>query len=164
MRAPNEARDCKIDLMISRAGVTSVSEHLAAIPADVRPIVEAARRTVRAVAPKADEIACRSKKPRSKSTMWKLVRYAVDGKVVVTIGTFSKHSSIFFARGSEIEDAHGLLAGTGASLRYITLRTPGDASSAAVKAIVREAFALASKEKASRGAHGLMKTLTPSAK
>ena len=30
--------------------------------------------------------------------MWKLVRYAVSGEVVVTIGTFTKHASVFFAR------------------------------------------------------------------
>jgi hypothetical protein len=134
--------------MISRAAGTSVTDHLEAIPAVVRPIVEAARATVRAVAPKADELACQSKRPRSKSAMWKLVRYAVGGEVVVTIGTFTKHSNIFFARGSELDDAHGLLEGTGKSLRYITLRTPSDAKSAGVKAIVRQAFALAAKREA----------------
>jgi hypothetical protein len=78
--------------------------------------------------------------------MWKLVRYVVGGKVVVTIGTFTKHASIFFARGSELADARGLLEGGGKSLRYITLRTPADAKRAEVKAIVRRAFALASRE------------------
>jgi hypothetical protein len=78
--------------------------------------------------------------------MWKLVRYVVGGKVVVTIGTFTKHASIFFAHGSELADARGLLEGGGKSLRYITLRTPADAKRADVKAIVRRAFALASRE------------------
>ena len=74
--------------------------------------------------------------------MWKLVRYAVEGEVAVTLGTFTRHASMFFARGSEIEDDHGLLEGTGKSLRYITLRTPSDANGAAVKEILRKAFAL----------------------
>jgi hypothetical protein len=82
--------------------------------------------------------------------MWKLVRYAVDGRVVVTIGTFTKHSSIFFAHGSELEDSHGLLEGTGKNLRYITLRAPADAKRAAVKEVLRKAFALAERSARAR--------------
>jgi hypothetical protein len=120
-----------------------LSDHLAKIPSAVRPIVEAASKTVRAVVPDAEEVPCQSRKPRSPSMMWKLVRYAVDGEVVVTLGTFTKHASMFFARGSEIDDEQRLLEGTGRSLRYITLRTPSDAKGAAVKDIIRKAFALA---------------------
>jgi hypothetical protein len=123
-----------------------LAEHLANVPAEVRPIVEAASKTVRGVAPDAAEISCKSRKPRSPSMMWKLVRYAVGGEVVVTIGTFTKHASMFFARGSEIEDGQGLLEGTGKSLRYVTLRTPSDAKRAAVKAILRRAFAQAGSQ------------------
>ena len=47
--------------------------------------------------------------------MWKLVRYAVGGDVVVTLGTFTSHAPMFFARGTEIEDEHGLLEGAGES-------------------------------------------------
>jgi hypothetical protein len=130
--------------MPSRAGAVSVSERLANVSSEVRPIVEAAHRTVRAVAPDAEAIPCQGQKPRSPSMMWKLVRYAVAGEVVLTIGTFTQHGSLFFARGSEIEDEEGLLHGTGKTLRYITLRTPSDAKSAAVRAIVQKAFALAS--------------------
>jgi hypothetical protein len=79
--------------------------------------------------------------------MWKLARYAVDGEVVVTLGTFTKHATLFFARGSEIEDELGLLDGTGKSLRYITLRAPGDAKGAALKEILRRAFALVSSHR-----------------
>src|SRR5216683_136391 len=56
-----------------------VSEHLRMIPPTVRPMVQAARRTVRAVAPEAKEISYRSQPPRSSRFMWKIVRYAVDG-------------------------------------------------------------------------------------
>ena len=55
------------------------ADHLAVIPAAVRPIIEAASRAVGSVAPKAEQLACQSRKPRSPSMMWKLVRYAVDG-------------------------------------------------------------------------------------
>lgn len=129
--------------------MSETSEKLAAVPVTVRPIVRAARQVVRSVAPEdAEEIACAGERPRSPSMMWKLVRYVVGGKVVVTIGMFTKHASIFFARGSELADASGLLEGGGKSLRYITLRTSADAKRAEVKAIVRLAFALANREPA----------------
>ena len=116
---------------------------IADLPDAVRPIVEAACRAVKAVAPKAEEIPCAGKQPRSASMMWKLVRYAVDGQVVVTVGTFTKHASMFFARGAEIDDGGGPLEGTGKKLRYITLRTPEDAKRATVRDVLRKAFALA---------------------
>jgi hypothetical protein len=77
--------------------------------------------------------------------MWKLVRYLVDGGVVVTIGTYTKHASMFFAHGSELDGAPGLLEGAGKNLRYITLRSPADAKRGAVKEVLRKAFALAEK-------------------
>jgi hypothetical protein len=119
--------------------------NLRGIPSAVRPVVEAARQTVRTVAPEAEEVACQSQRPRSPSMMWKLVRYLVHGEVVVTIGTFTKHASMFFARGSEIDAGRGLLEGTGKKLRYVTLRAPADARRAAVKEVLREAFALAER-------------------
>lgn len=118
------------------------------LPAAVRPIVEAACRAVKTVSPKAEEIPCAGKQPRSASMMWKLVRYAIDGQVVVTVGTFTKHSSMFFARGAEIDDGGGPLEGTGKKLRYITLRTPADAKRATVKDVLRKAFALAKSTEA----------------
>lgn len=129
--------------MKTRARGVSTPRPLADLSPAVGPIVEAARRTVRAVAPHAEEVACRGEKPRSPSMMWKLARYLVDGEMVVTIGTFTKHSSLFFARGAELDDGAGLLEGAGKKLRYITLRTPADARRAAVVKILREAFALA---------------------
>jgi hypothetical protein len=127
--------------MASRVRAVASSGPFANVPAGVRPILDAARRTVRAVAHDAEEIPCQSQKPRSPSMMWKLVRYAVDGEVVVTLGTFTRHASMFFARGSEIDDDRGLLQGSGKALRYITLRTPDDAKGPAVEAILRAAFA-----------------------
>jgi hypothetical protein len=128
--------------MKPHAGTFSVSDQLARVPSPVSAIVRAARETVRVVAPEAEELACETEKPRSPSMMWKLVRYVINGEVVVTIGTFTKHSSMFFARGSGLDDEHGLLEGTGENLRYITLRTPADAKRAAVTDVLRKAFAL----------------------
>ena len=124
------------------AAEIQLSEQLKKIPAKVRPTVRAAITMVKAVAPKADEIAYRSQPPRSKSAMWKLVRYAVDGANVVGIGTFPNHSTLFFYRGRELDDGSGLLQGSGKDARFITLKSPGDAERPAVRRLVRNAFRL----------------------
>ncbi|MDQ6714014.1 MAG: DUF1801 domain-containing protein [Candidatus Dormibacteraeota bacterium] len=117
-----------------------VSEHLKKVPPAVRPIVQAARRMVKAIAPTVDEISYQSQPPRSSSYMWKIVRYAVNGANVVGIGTFPRHSTLFFYRGRELDDRGGLLEGSGKDSRFITLRTPADAERPAVKQLVRQAF------------------------
>jgi hypothetical protein len=127
---------------MATADAISVSDHLRSIPPTVRPIVQAARRTVKAIAPTASEITYRSRPPRSSRTMWKLVRYAVDGANVVAIGTFPRHSTLFFFRGRELDDGSGLLEGGGKELRFITLRAPADAERPAIKRMVRKAFSL----------------------
>src|ERR1700694_5832678 len=120
----------------------AVSEHIKKVPPTVRPIVQAARRTVKGIAPSADEISYRSQPPRSSTYMWKIVRYAVDGANVVGIGTFPKHSTLFFYRGRELDDGSELLEGSGKDSRFITLRAPADAERPAVKQLVRKAFRL----------------------
>jgi hypothetical protein len=120
-----------------------VSDHIRKVPPAVRPIVEAARRTVKTAAPKADEISYQSQPPRSSSYMWKIARYAVDGENVVGIGTFPRHSTLFFYRGRELDDGSGLLEGSGKDSRFITLRAPADVQRPAVKQLLRKAFKLA---------------------
>jgi hypothetical protein len=121
-------------------GIT-VSDHLKKLPPTVRPIVQAARRTVKGVAPTAAEISYQGQPPRS-NYMWKIVRYAVDGANVVGIGTFPGHSTLFFYRGRELDDGSGLLEGSGKDSRFVTLRTPADADRPAVKRLLRKAFTL----------------------
>ena len=119
------------------------AEQLKKVPPAVRPIVEAAIHIVKATAPGAEEIPYRMAQPRSKSMMWKLVRYAVDGEPVVGVGTFTGHSAMFFYRGRELDDSSGLLQGSGKDTRFVTLRSPADAEKPAVKRLVRAAFKLA---------------------
>jgi len=114
------------------------------VPPAVRPIVEAAIKTIREVAPDAEEIAYDMAAPRSKSMVWKLVRYAVDGENVVGVGTLTGHSIIFFYRGRELDDGAGLLQGGGKEMRFIKLTSAADAGRAGVKEMVRKAFKLAS--------------------
>ena len=119
----------------------TVSEHLARIPPAVRPIVQAARRAVKAAAPHAKEVAYQSKPPGSKSAMWKLVRYAVGDQYVVGIGTFSTYAAVFFTRGRELDDGSGLLEGSGKDARFTRLREPADAAQPALRRVLRKAFA-----------------------
>jgi hypothetical protein len=120
----------------------TVSEQMKRIPSAVRPTVQAARRMVKSLAPKAKEVAYQSDPPRSKSAMWKIVRYVVDDEPVVAIGTFPTYATLFFFRGREIDDAGGLLEGSGKDMRFIRLRTSGDAARPNVRRLVRKAFAL----------------------
>ena len=120
----------------------TVDQHLKNVPAAVRPILVAARKTIRTAEPRADEVAYVSKPPKSPSAMWKLARYTVGGTNVVGMGTFAKHSTIFFYRGRELDDGGGLLQGSGKDSRFVTLRSAADAETPAVKKLVREAFRL----------------------
>ena len=124
------------------APAPSVSEHLKQVPSAVRPTVQAARRTIKAVAPKAAEISYRSRPPRSKSAMWKIIRYELDGADVAGIGTFSTYASLYFYRGRELDDGSGLLEGGGKDMRFIRLRSPADAEAPATKQVLRKAFRL----------------------
>ena len=124
------------------APAPSVSEHLKTVPAAVRPTIQAARRMIKAIAPTAMEISYRSQPPRSKSAMWKIIRYALDGVDVAGIGTFATYASLYCYRGRELEDGSGLLEGGGKDMRFMRLRTPADAEAAATKRIVRKAFTL----------------------
>jgi hypothetical protein len=79
--------------------------------------------------------------------MWKIVRYAVDGENVIGVGTFSEHATLFFYRGRDLNDASGLLQGSGKESQYITLRSAADAEQPAVKKLVRQAFSIAGSSK-----------------
>lgn len=120
----------------------SLAEQLKKLPPSVRAIVQAARGTVKAAAPGATEIIYQSQPPRSRSYMWKMVRYTKDDRYVVGIGAFSEYAAMFFYRGREIDDGSGLLQGGGKEMRAVALRAPADAERPAVARMVRKAFKL----------------------
>ena len=122
--------------------MVTVAEQMKRIPSAVRPTVQAARRTVKAIAPRAKEIAYQSEPPRSKSALWKIVRYPTRNEPVVGIGTFPTYATLYFYRGRDIDDASGLLEGSGKDMRFTRLRTPADAGRPDVRRLVRQAFAL----------------------
>ena len=121
---------------------TSLAQNLTQIPAKVRPTFDAARATVRAAAPNAQEIVCGGGPPRSKTYLWKILRYAAGDANVAGIGVFPTYTSLFFYRGRELDDGSGLLEGGGKEMRFIRLRQPADAERPAVKRILRKAFQL----------------------
>ena len=127
---------------MAAASEITLSEQIKKLPPSVRAIVQAARRSVKAAAPGATEISYQSQPPRSSSYMWKMVRYAVDGRNVIGIGVFPTYAHLFFYRGREIDDGGGLLQGSGKEMRSITVRAPDDAERPAVARMVRKAFKL----------------------
>lgn len=124
----------------------TMADHLRAIPAELRPTVRAARLLVRSIAPKADEIAYQSQRSEWASMILHLARYSVEGKNVVGIGVFRKHGALYFYRGTELQDAGGLLEGGGKRMRSIRLLAPADVARPAVKQLVRSAFALEARQ------------------
>ena len=120
----------------------ALSDQLKRVPAKTRPTVTAAIKSLKQIAPKATEVPYHSNPPKSASSMWKLVRYTVDGKPVAGIGTFTNHATLFLYRGREVDDGSGLLQGSGKDSRFITLNSPADAERPAVKKLVRAAFRL----------------------
>ena len=122
--------------------MTTVSDHMKRISPAVQPIVQAARRAVKAAAPHATEVAYQSHPPRSRSAMWKLARYSVGDDYVVGIGTFSTYAALFFTHGRELDDGSGLLEGSGKDARFTRLRTPSDAAQPALRRVLRRAFAI----------------------
>ena len=119
-----------------------MERHLPNVPGETRASVEAARRTVMTIAPSAVEVPYQSRPPVNPSTMWKLARYTLNGENVVGISTFTKHSTLYFYRGRELDDGSGLLEGRGKEMRSVTLHQPADAQRPAVRDLVRRAFAL----------------------
>jgi hypothetical protein len=107
-----------------------VAEYIRKVPADLRPTLQAARRTIQQIAPAAKETAWRS---------WP-IRYRVDDLYIVAVGNYPRWISLFFFRGGELEDPDGVLEGTGRLMRHIKLREPKDAARPAVKRMLRQAF------------------------
>src|SRR5436190_20572477 len=107
-----------------------VSEYVRRVPANLRPTLQAARRTIKQIAPKATETAWRT---------WP-IRYRQGDLYVAAVGNYPRWISIFFFRGGELEDPDGVLEGSGKLMRHIKLREPQDASAPAVKRMIRRAF------------------------
>ena len=107
-----------------------VTEYIRNVPADLRPTLQAARKTIKQIAPKATETAWRT---------WP-IRYRQDDLYVVAVGNYPRWISVFFFRGGELDDPDAVLEGTGKLMRHIKLREPKDASRPALKRMLARAF------------------------
>jgi hypothetical protein len=110
-----------------------VSQYVRKVPAHLRPTLQAARRTVKAIAPKG-----------TKETAWRTwpIRYGGDDGYVCAVGDYPRWISLFFFRGADLDDPDGILEGTGKGMRHIKLHEPKDAGRPAVKRMIRRAFRL----------------------
>ena len=59
---------------------------------------------------------------------------------MVGVGNYPRWVSVYFFRGAELDDPDGVLEGSGKGMRHIKLREPKEASAAALRAMVRQAF------------------------
>ena len=115
------------------------------LPAVVSSTVQAARREIKAAAPTAIERPYGGVPRRSKTTLWKIARYALGDADVAGVGAFSTHALLYFYRGVELDDGSGLLEGRGKVMRSIRLFTPRDAARPDVRRMLRKAFRLAAE-------------------
>lgn len=111
-----------------------MSDEVDAFVAKVEPrqreIVKALRKMILETAPELKE-----------TLKWGTPAYVLRGNVVY-IAPYAAHVNLGFYRGAEIEDSKGLLEGTGKGLRHVKVRSPKEAQSSNLKALVRKAVAL----------------------
>lgn len=77
-------------------------------------LVLAARQTIRAVAPEADE-----------RVMYGGFMFS-DGAQFCGVFAYKEHASVEFSRGCDLVDDHGVLEGNGKLRRHIKLHSPAD--------------------------------------
>ncbi len=63
--------------------------------------------------------------------------------LVLSVVVYPRWVNLFFARGAELPDPHGLLKGSGSTFRHIVLGDPGLLDSQEVGALIDAALALA---------------------
>ena len=65
------------------------------------------------------------------------------GTVVLSIALYPKWINLFFLRGVELEDPHGLLKGEGSKVRHIPKVTAGSLDDERIDALIEQALAIA---------------------
>jgi hypothetical protein len=58
---------------------------------------------------------------------------------VCSINVFVKHVTLAFHRGTDLEDAKGVLQGAGKAMRHIRLKEPSDVDRPEIRALLRQA-------------------------
>ncbi len=94
--------------LLPMGATVPVEDYLKQFSPEIRAVINAACRVVKAVAPKADERAYRG---------WPL-RYSIDGETTYAIQGYASHVNLLFANGAKLKDAEGLLDGSGKGIRH----------------------------------------------
>ena len=112
----------------------TVDDYLAGLSKPHRELAEGARSLIRAAAPKLTE-----------TVKWGCPCF-VGAANVCSIIAYKSTVNIALFRGAELANEHGLLEGTGQSMRHIALRTPDDLRRKQVPTILRQAARLDAAE------------------
>jgi Domain of unknown function (DU1801) len=70
---------------------------------------------------------------------------------ICSINVFVKHVTLAFHRGTDLEDATGMLQGTGKAMRHIRLREASDVDRPEIRALLRQARKRAGRRPLPRG-------------
>jgi hypothetical protein len=100
---------------------------------DLHAIVQAARATVRSVAPKADE-----------RVMYGGILFS-SPEQFCGVFAYTAHVSMEFGRGAELKDPHRVLEGGGKFRRHIKLQSAGDIASKHLKDYIAQALRLSAE-------------------
>jgi len=110
-------------------GETDVDEFVAGVDPPLREIVTALRETVRESAPELRE-----------EIVMGIPTYSLEG-FVCYIAPYTRHVNLGFHRGALFSNPPSILEGTGKGLRHVKVRTPAEARTPVVRALVRLAVA-----------------------
>ena len=117
---------------------------IARLAPELRPVARKARAVVRAAFPNAIELVHSG-----------VIRYGLSNEPrdwLLYLSGHRDHVNLGFMRGvgGAVQDPHGVIEGTGRTMRHTTLRTVADAERPALRAVLREVAKLARKGKKER--------------
>lgn len=122
---------------MARPRLGTFDELLEITEESLRPIASALREMVFKVDPNAFETVRLGDRA---ATYGVGPRKMIDGYAYVL--PYKKWVNLGFYQGVELADPEGLLEGTGAKMRHVKVRSPGDVTRSAVRALVEGAFEL----------------------
>ena len=77
---------------------------------------------------------------------------------ICSIHVFVKHATLTFHRGTDLDDAKGVLQGTGKAMRHIRLKEPSDVDRPQIRAFLRQARKCAGPSRLPQGTAGAVVT------
>ncbi len=109
----------------------SVERYILAQRPQHRPLLRLLRKVVRDALPGAGE-----------ELRWGQPCYLVGGEKVACLSVIGDHVTLGFFRGAEVDDARGVLEGSGEGMRHITVGVPSDVKRREFTILLRQAAGL----------------------